>query len=446
MSLPLLLSYWLKMLLLSAVLLGYYWLFLRKTAAHGFNRYYLLGSVFLALLLPLLRLPLPDWTDPIDHAAASLARPHLPAHRAEVTEEYIRDYFDIRVTLMQHVEYAYIAYGLITLLFLWPLLRSLFVIHTLKRRYPRETVADIYIYSTREPGAPFSFLNHLFWNEAIPTDTPKGQLIFRHELYHIRHLHTLDILTLETFRRLFWCNPFFYLILGEAKQVHEFLADRFALQSAPDTTAPNLHRSEYAEWLVWQSQGIPDTPRLVHSFYHSKLKKRITMILQPTPARAGLLTRWLTIPLALLLLFAFTAKKADHPLTRIPYSDDPVLQNPQLTRFFLHHLRYPEAALQRGMEGIVWFDIIIGPDGRKSGGSAGTGQLDTQNGKVPTLTVNSRPLYPQQRIAEPAATDTAINIFLRELMEVENLVILDPVAGCPPGDYYFSVVFKIEKP
>jgi hypothetical protein len=45
-------TYLLKVLLLSAVLLGFYYLFLRKYAAHTFNRYYLLAAVFSALKLP----------------------------------------------------------------------------------------------------------------------------------------------------------------------------------------------------------------------------------------------------------------------------------------------------------------------------------------------------------------------------------------------------------
>ena len=436
MTLPLFLSYWLKMLLISAVLLGYYRLFLRNTAQHTFNRYYLLASIVLAVQAPFWPFPLPNWTDPVSQTAQALVFPHRFATRAEAIA-HGPVYPDFRWTLLQHAQYLYIAYGLITLAFLWPLIRSLYIIRRLKRTYPPGQVAEIYVYSTPEPGTPFSFFRHLFWNDEIPTDTPKGQLIFRHELYHIRHLHTLDLLTVETVRRLFWCNPFFYLTLRELKLVHEFLADQYALETSA------AQRSAYAEWLVWQTQGITEVPRLVNSFYHTQLKRRIAMILNPAPVRAGYAIRWLTLPLGLALLFAFGSRTAGrHPKAGIPFSDDPILQNDQLTRYYMHHLRYPQTALEQGMEGKVWFEVDMDSDGYMHGATYGTQELDTQGGKAPTITVTARALNPHQHIFEPAV-DSLKSILENEVIEVSNR--LDRVEGCPPGAYYFSVVFKIEK-
>ncbi|MEY4728591.1 MAG: hypothetical protein RLZZ390_1115, partial [Bacteroidota bacterium] len=48
--------YILKMILVSGVLLGYYWISLRNTRFHHYNRFYLVGVVLLGLLLPLLDL------------------------------------------------------------------------------------------------------------------------------------------------------------------------------------------------------------------------------------------------------------------------------------------------------------------------------------------------------------------------------------------------------
>ena len=48
--------YILKMMLVSGVLLGYYWFSLRNTRFHHYNRFYLVGVVLLSLFLPLLDL------------------------------------------------------------------------------------------------------------------------------------------------------------------------------------------------------------------------------------------------------------------------------------------------------------------------------------------------------------------------------------------------------
>ena len=438
-------TYLLKMLLLSAVLLGYYHLFLRKNPAHAFNRYYLLAAVFLSLQLPLLRIPLPDWPDPVKHAAMALTFPHHTTISPNTGSSIYQTLEDDRQHLVREAQYIYIAYALIALILFWPLVRSLYMIRRYERQHAAERVGDIFVYSTWEAGTPFSFFNRLFWNEAIPTDTDKGRLIFRHELYHIRQLHSLDILVLETVRRLFWCNPFFYLALRELKLVHECLADRYAITSFPNPADADAQRSAYAEWVVWQSQGMTGIPQLVHSFYHSRLKRRIDTLLHPTPTRAGLAARWLTLPLALLLPFSFVARDYGLRGWKMSTEDGPVLKDIRLTRFYLHNLQYPQAALEQGAEGPVWVYVNMDASGHKTIGGAGTGELDTQGGKAPTLTVTSRPLNSRQNLPQEYYDTTNI-IFLQEAERVSDLLFADSAVNCPPGRYYFSIVFKIEKP
>lgn len=53
----LVLAYYLaKVVVCSGVLFGYYWFFLRNRVFHGYNRFYLLAAVVLALSLPLIKI------------------------------------------------------------------------------------------------------------------------------------------------------------------------------------------------------------------------------------------------------------------------------------------------------------------------------------------------------------------------------------------------------
>ena len=52
-----LLSYFLQAGICSGILYGYYHFFLRNKRFHQYNRFYLLGSVLLSLLVPLLNIP-----------------------------------------------------------------------------------------------------------------------------------------------------------------------------------------------------------------------------------------------------------------------------------------------------------------------------------------------------------------------------------------------------
>ncbi|WP_315816063.1 hypothetical protein [Paraflavitalea speifideaquila] len=51
------LSYLGKVVLCSGVMFGYYHLFLRNKRFHHYNRFYLMGSLVLSVILPLIRIP-----------------------------------------------------------------------------------------------------------------------------------------------------------------------------------------------------------------------------------------------------------------------------------------------------------------------------------------------------------------------------------------------------
>ncbi|MGF2414917.1 MAG: hypothetical protein ACQUYJ_21440, partial [Ferruginibacter sp.] len=48
--------YLLKVIICSGILYGYYWLLLRNKVFHKYNRFYLMASVVLSLLLPLIKI------------------------------------------------------------------------------------------------------------------------------------------------------------------------------------------------------------------------------------------------------------------------------------------------------------------------------------------------------------------------------------------------------
>jgi BlaR1 peptidase M56 len=294
------LLYLAKMTAISALFFLYYRMFLQNAHRHDYNRFYLLGTMILALLIPIMRLPFPAaWTAAI--RAADLFIPSTPATPvAMITAKRGPSSAGWLMTPLLSI-YCVIAYTGVALLFLWPLLRSLSQLLRLSRSYASERGPGYRLYRTRETGTPFSFFHHLFWNEAIPLDTPKGQAILQHELAHIRQQHSLDLLCFETIRALAWCNPFFHLQLRELKLVHEFLADRQALQIVTPQRGGSV-RTDYAEWLVLEAAGSARAS--THSFYSNHLQKRITMILQTSRPR-GFLRQTAVLPLTILLCCGF---------------------------------------------------------------------------------------------------------------------------------------------
>lgn len=446
LSLSAVMLYLAKMTVITALLYGYYWAFLRNAAFHPYKRWYLLGSVLLSFLLPLLRIPFPaGWVLPHPYSgvftvAAGSDNGGAAGPGVSATGS-VHGYF---YRLLHGGGGIGLLYGLVTVLFMVRLCRSLYHLWQLSRKYTSVRIEGIRLFQTAEPGTPFSFLDRLFWNRELPLDSLQGRSVFRHEWYHIRQRHTLDILLLEGVRSLCWCNPFFHLILREIKVVHEFLADRYALGAAgPD-------RYVYAEWLVWQSAGAP--PAVAHSFFHTHLKRRITMITQSNNARPRYISRVMALPLLFLLFSAFATKvPAGGSLSSLGMGpvagDSGHMPAPDLVRHYLHNLRYPAAALKQGQEETIWFSVSIGDHNQLKEFKQYEAVPDLKGRTVYTITVTSLPSHFPGDGAGPLLTDQNKKaVFLEEARKASQNIVMDTKRVYPPGEYFFTIMFRLEKP
>jgi beta-lactamase regulating signal transducer with metallopeptidase domain len=286
------LLYFLKLFLYSGILFGYYWLFLRNRRFHHYNRYYLLATLVLSVTLPLIKIPVfNEGTGTLNQAiyqTVSIVTP-LP-QQAVITK------FPAQTTpLLTITNLAWLLYtaGVLVLLFLFG--RALWQIRKITLRYPYELIRQLKLYQTREPGTPFSFFRSVFWNDQLNFNSPEGQQVFRHELFHVQQQHSVDIILAELITMAGWCNPFFHLIKKELKAIHEFLADQYA-SSGSD-------RYAYAEMLVQSIIKQKNLP-LTHPFFQHHLKRRISMIIQHNNNRYGYVSRLMALPVSLLLFFS----------------------------------------------------------------------------------------------------------------------------------------------
>jgi hypothetical protein len=436
----------LKGSLISAFLFAYYWAFLRNARFHLYNRWYLLVAILFSLAIPFLRIPLPAiWDGPVHQTTVqpgmirATGQGGIPSGNAQVRP----DFWQILSRYSALIVYTYLT---ISCFLLTRLLLSLFSLYRLSRRCPTVIMDGIRFHKTREPDAPFSFFSHLFWDEDIRLDTDKGRTVLRHELYHIRQGHSFDILALETVQCFFWCNPFIHLMLRELKLVHEFLADRHALPSGDrDTTQTSGEklRTAYAEWLVWQSIRKPRHSSLTHSFYHTNLKRRISMIMQSDSNRRSALRRAMALPLCLFLFGAFTGTSSHSPAPATAVKSTrsrQVTPDTTLFRFYLRHLRYPENARTRGEEQTVWFSIRIGANNQllefRDYGSAPAGENATE------IVVTA---YADANVPIHDGGPTAQKPFIEEARKTSEKIPADTGKAYSPGEYLFSIRFKLEK-
>jgi N-acetylmuramoyl-L-alanine amidase len=305
-------AYLLKVILVSGVLYVYYHWNLRNRLYHQFNRCFLLGIPLLSLALPFIHLPLPAFIWPARQNIPLLPDLHTVTDGDwKETDAAIATHMSSTLPSWQLLVTG--AYLLVFVTLLYFFFRQLRYIQRLTKRYPEERLGNIRFFTTDEPGTPFSFLNRIFWNHHLDPDNAISRQIFRHELNHVRQLHSVDLLLLRILTALCWVNPFFHLIYREIRAVHEFLADNDAVSEGD--------KYQYAEALVWQTVKTPSVP-LLHPFFQSPVKRRINMIIQGKNTRATFISRAMILPLLFLLLCAFGTKHRAHP--PISASDKPL--------------------------------------------------------------------------------------------------------------------------
>ena len=298
------LFYFLQVFIASGILWLYYHLFLRNHRFHQYNRFFLLLSTVLSLVIPLLTI---DIYFP--------ASQNIPAVYQVMAEVRASDVIDVnsssfigRESVIQFI------FWIITGLLFIRLFLSLLHIMQLKRNHPSEKLQNILFINTQEKGTPFSFFRWLFWNKKIKIDSPAGQKIFRHELFHIQQMHTWDIICLELLTTIFWINPFFHLVKKETKAIHEFLADQFA--------AGRDNKWEYAELLVMQT--LQTRQRLVNPFFHNQIKRRIAMITNSSKSSYQYLRKLMVLPLGIFIVTIVAVNCTSKDIKDV--SHDPVEQ------------------------------------------------------------------------------------------------------------------------
>lgn len=287
--------YWylLKVILCSGILLGYYWLFLRNKLFHRYNRFYLLMAIGLSMLLPLIKINFWQQDSQTNGAIRVLqAVSDGDAYMNTVVLSSQKNNWNSQ-TLYP------LLYWLVSLVFVLLLLRTLYIIRKLLKQYPAKKIEEINFINTDDDSTPFSFFKFIFWNNSIDVDSTTGRQIFKHEVAHIQEKHSYDKLFLNICLIFFWCNPFFWIYRKELNMIHEFIADKKAVEDN-DTAA-------FAA-MILQSAYPRHRFELTNNFFYSPIKRRLHMLTKIDNPRISYFVRLMVLPLAIIVFAAFTFK------------------------------------------------------------------------------------------------------------------------------------------
>lgn len=289
-------EYLLKVILCTGVLTGYYWIALRNKLFHQWNRFYLLASLFIAVLLPFVQFTL--W-----HQQQEETQPAYQMLQTITTGE---NWFEAPETAPKTASSVFtienvsiVLYMLVSLFIFCGFLFAVARIFRIYKSYQHWKLEQLVFVDTDAKGTPFSFFQYIFWNRKIPLDSAQGQQIFAHELIHVKEKHSWDKLFINLLLVVFWINPFFWIIRKELTMIHEFIADRKSLKDG-DTAS-------FAAMILAAAYPGYTLP-LSNPFFYSPLKRRLLMLNRLNTPKVGYISRLLLLPLLTLLFVAFAVK------------------------------------------------------------------------------------------------------------------------------------------
>ena len=275
-----------------------YRLLLRREHCLNANRFFLLSTLVLSLVLPLVHpqvavsrpmavggggylLELPVMA--MDAPATAAQQP--PAEVGAKAERSLDVWTVLGVLYWAGVALSALAlvvrYGV-----LWHRLR--------KYSFVRQGRFHVAVTESGEPS--FSFFHYIVAGRGGMTDAELQQVL-RHERLHAAQGHSWDRLAVQLVCCLLWFDPFVWLYGRDLREVHEYLADEAVLQQGGE----GEYRS-YLRLLYCQITGMQYVP-IVNSFHFSTIKNRIIMMKQPK-SHKGWVKALAALPVAALLLFA----------------------------------------------------------------------------------------------------------------------------------------------
>jgi len=317
-------TYLFKVIVCSALFAGCYWGVLRNGHFHQWNRFYIMASVALSIIIPALTIPVSTQRIMIPATAYSSAQTVI-----NPTQE-----IDVPVTFEgSPIRWEWFGLAVYLSVVFFLLAKKLFFfirIFRLKKCSERMRASEVDMYYTADDSAPFTFFRSVFWKKDVPFDSGEGRCMLLHELAHVRLGHSRDKTLMQLVCCFFWMNPFFMLFRHELDIVHEFAADN---ESIGEGNAEELSS------LILCALYPNYYHDFISRFFQSPIKRRITMITKKQNKKSlmNALRKMSMIPVAMIALYAFSIKPTDMPLTGITITSqspaDSVWQEPWIPQY-----------------------------------------------------------------------------------------------------------------
>ena len=204
---------------------------------------------------------------------------------------------------------------------------------------------------------------------------------------HVKNRHSLDIILMEIMISFQWFNPFIYKIKKELQSVHEYIADKEAVENETD-------KSNYMMLLLQQCTA-DDFNAIANNFSFLLTKKRIVMITQKQKTKRMVMRMLLILPVFAMLVLLNTqcdnAKPNDEKQQPAVTETWTILEQPvydkealnlqdsiyrvtevmpqypggpnEMMKYIQENIKYPQSAIDNKIEGRVFVTFVVEKDG-----------------------------------------------------------------------------------
>ena len=296
--------YIVQVVLFQLLFLVVYDVFLKKETFFNYNRVYLLLTSVVSFVLPFIKIEALQQTIP-ESFRVQLPAVILGTPSSEIATNSIA--LDEVLIAQQNFSWSLLVlwlYGIgvcVALVIFGIKLRKLYL---LKKSAILIKSKDYTIATLQGSNSAFTFLNTIFLGEQL--SEPQRSSILRHELVHVQHRHTVDLLFFEVLRVLFWFNPMVYLFQQKLQALHEYTADRLVASK---------NKPEYYQELLSQVFGTAQIS-FINTFYKSSfIKNRIVMLQKSKSKKIVQLKYLLLIPAVCAMLFYTSCSEDKEEIT-----------------------------------------------------------------------------------------------------------------------------------
>lgn len=339
--------YLIEVIVCSGVLAALYSLLIERKVDFLFARLFLLFSVVLSAVIPIINIPV--WE-------ATLVPQLTEEVVGQVSTEVVPSAMEA-VSGFNFMALLWVVYGVGVALCVGSLVLQFVNVLRIRRGGAMTTFEGVNILRSQQNIASFSLFKTIYiGNNTADTDLPT---IVAHERSHIVHRHSVERVVMEIFKALLWWNPFVWIASRRLVEAHEFEADSDVIGSGCDA-------KQYVTTLLKHLFGY--SPEIANGLHNSLTKKRLKMILKNNSGRYALLRKVAVIPVlgGLFTLFSLTTKEAvaqDVPQSDVAQESVEINDYQDFYRWVVMNVQYPAEAKEHNLSGTVIASLTIDTEG-----------------------------------------------------------------------------------